>query len=127
MTGMRPARCGSIACGLLLAAALLGLTLPVRAAPAPEETALNSPRFPETLSAGSFHTCGLRTDGTLACWGSNSSGQSTPPGGTYNQISAGDYHSCGLRTDGYWICWGSNDYGQLGGYRVTLPLAVRVP
>jgi hypothetical protein len=31
------------------------------------------------VSAGHYHTCGLKTDGTLACWGDNSYGQASPP------------------------------------------------
>ncbi len=72
-----------------------------------------------------MHTCGLRTDGTLDCWGHNGVGQSTPPAGTFTQVTAGNLNTCGLRANGYWTCWGSNGYGQLNGYRVTLPLAAR--
>ena len=28
---------------------------------------------------GHYHTCGLQTDGTLACWGDNDYGQASPP------------------------------------------------
>ncbi len=28
------------------------------------------------ISAGKYHTCGIKTDGTVACWGSNGDGQS---------------------------------------------------
>ena len=97
---------------LVLVAALLALTLPAHAAPAPEETALSSPWFPETLSVGHFHTCGIRTDGTLACWGRNDSGQANPPAGTFTQVSAGGFHTCGLRTDGMLACWGDNTFNQ---------------
>ena len=31
------------------------------------------------LSAGGAHTCGILEDGTVACWGSNSYGQASPP------------------------------------------------
>jgi len=34
------------------------------------------------VSAGGQHTCGVRTDGTLACWGQNDYGQATPPTST---------------------------------------------
>jgi hypothetical protein len=54
----------------------------------------------------------LRADGTLACWGSNSDGQASPPAGTYTVVSAGGLHSCGVRTDGTLSCWGSNSFGQ---------------
>ena len=33
------------------------------------------------VSAGFYHSCGVRSDGTVACWGDNSSGQASPPGG----------------------------------------------
>ncbi len=58
------------------------------------------------VSAGAHHTCGLKTDGTLACWGRNDYGQATPPAGTFSQVSAGGYHTCGLKTDGTLACWG---------------------
>ncbi len=71
-----------------------------------------NPIVPETISAGEDHTCGIKSDGTLACWGRNDYGQSTPPGGTFRQVSAGEYHTCGVKSDGTLACWGSNDWGQ---------------
>ena len=47
------------------------------------------------MSAGDGHTCGVRTDGTLACWGDNCFGQATPPAGTFTAVSAGANHTCG--------------------------------
>ena len=32
------------------------------------------------IDAGSHHTCGLRNDGGISCWGYNHLGQATPPG-----------------------------------------------
>jgi hypothetical protein len=32
-----------------------------------------------SLTAGGFHTCGLRVNGDAHCWGQNSKGQSSPP------------------------------------------------
>ena len=43
----------------------------------------------QRVDAGGDHTCGVRTDGALACWGSNSYGQSSPPTGTFTVASAG--------------------------------------
>ena len=65
-----------------------------------------------TISAGAFHSCGLRSDGTITCWGANYSGQAEAPGGVYSAVSAGLSHSCGLRSDGTITCWGNNHLGQ---------------
>jgi murein DD-endopeptidase MepM/ murein hydrolase activator NlpD len=64
------------------------------------------------VSAGGWHTCGMRTDGSLACWGEDTYGQATPPAGTFSQVTAGYEHTCGVRTDGTLACWGDNTYGQ---------------
>jgi len=64
------------------------------------------------VSGGGFHTCAVKTDGTVACWGRNDYGQATPPSGTFTQVSAGGLHTCGVRTDGTLSCWGWNIYGQ---------------
>ncbi|MDY7230394.1 RCC1 domain-containing protein [Hyalangium rubrum] len=70
------------------------------------------------LSAGGYHTCGLRSDGNVSCWGSNTSGQAPSfVQGPFNQISAGYDFTCGLRTNGSIECWGSNEYGQAPSYR----------
>jgi VCBS repeat-containing protein len=67
-----------------------------------------------SVDAGDFHSCGVKTDGTLACWGSNSSGQlNGVPTGTFTSVSAGAFHSCGVKTDGTLACWGLNNFGQL--------------
>ena len=65
------------------------------------------------VSAGFEHTCGVRTDGTLACWGDDTFGQATPPSGTFIQVSAGNSHTCALQVDGTLACWGLN--GPAGG------------
>jgi hypothetical protein len=41
------------------------------------------------VSAGLWHTCGLRSDGTVECWGANDDGESSPPSGAFAQVSAG--------------------------------------
>ena len=34
--------------------------------------------FPETISAGYYHTCANKSDGTLTCWGLNGNGAILP-------------------------------------------------
>lgn len=75
----------------------------------------------------SAHTCGIKTNGTLWCWGNNSCGQvgdgtttnktiPTQVGSNTNWVSVfvGEQHTCGLKTDGTLWCWGRNSSGQLG-------------
>ena len=69
---------------------------------------VRSPRFRPAVR----HSCGLRIDGSIVCWGNNYDGQAEAPGGSFTQVSAGGYHSCGLRIDGSIVCWGNNRYGQ---------------
>ena len=63
------------------------------------------------MSAGGGHSCGVRTDGTIACWGDNRRGQAVAPSGAFTTVSAGGGHSCGVRTDGTAECWGSDFSG----------------
>ena len=66
------------------------------------------------------HTCALRDDGALFCWGSNNGGKlgigSEDPAlaptrvgldTTWTEVSLGDAHTCGLRA-GALLCWGRN-------------------
>ena len=66
-----------------------------------------------TISAGNWHSCGVRGDGTVVCWGNNGNGQVDAPSGSFTAISAGGAHSCGVRGDGTVVCWGYNEYGQV--------------
>ncbi len=55
------------------------------------------------VSAGGWHTCGIKGDGTVACWGDDADGQATPPGGIFQQVTAGGEHNCGIKGDGTWL------------------------
>ncbi len=80
------------------------------------------------IAAGYDDTCALLGDGTVKCWGDNSSGQlgngseraysSTPVVVQLRTnavaITAGFYHNCALLGDGTAACWGDNANGQLG-------------
>ena len=86
------------------------------------------------ISAGAEHTCTLRRDGDVACWGNNAAGQlgvgdtssnngavtvlsgedeGTNLGGIVH-INAGKNHSCAVKSDGRVLCWGNGAHGRLG-------------
>ena len=79
------------------------------------------------VATGWWHSCGLRTDQTIACWGRNDfpgnafPGQARPPDGTFTAIAAGYLHSCGVRTDQTIACWGSNRHYQFTSGQVDPP------
>ena len=81
-----------------------------------------------TAAAGYEFSCGLRADGTVACWGDNSLGQIDVPGGEYVEVSAGGDHMCGVRKDRTVRCWGRDTDGQAdppgGSSPRCLPVAI---
>ncbi|HEX8102595.1 MAG TPA: hypothetical protein VF533_08290, partial [Solirubrobacteraceae bacterium] len=69
------------------------------------------------LSAGGYHTCALKTDGTPVCWGRDDSQQATgmPAGiGTVSRptLDAGSGHTCAVKPIGTPVCWGADDEHQ---------------
>jgi hypothetical protein len=77
----------------------------------------------DQIDAGDFHTCGLKADNTIFCFGSDTYGESTVPaiaaGWQYTQVSAGGYHTCAIQEctgicvlDTTVKCWGQNNQGQ---------------
>ena len=72
-----------------------------------------------SVSGGSAHTCGIREDGSVECWGSPDQGQTTlrTPDGTeladvrFRALSAKTSYTCGIvdggDDDGKVRCWGS--------------------
>jgi len=71
-----------------------------------------------SIAAGSLHTCALRSDGTVRCWGNNEFGQlgSGPETGSPSPIDAGvvgavdlqttDNATCVIDASGGLKCWG---------------------
>ena len=82
----------------------------------------------KSVSGGWYSSCGVKTDGSLLCWGgdiwyglqANGSGgnQYVPTaisgGGTWTSVSMKNYHACAVRTNGSLSCWGTDEYNQLG-------------
>jgi len=82
---------------------------------------------PVAIAAGAQHTCAVRLNGQVLCWGQNSSGQlgegsmsslaePVPVTGLGNgvKVPAGATFSCAATSDGAIFCWGDDQYGQLG-------------
>ena len=79
------------------------------------------------IATGNSHTCAVRANSTVACWGLNNAGQ-LGDGTTTNSltpkavpglvnvvaIAAGAGHTCALFAAGSVSCWGANLLGQLG-------------
>lgn len=84
------------------------------------------------IALGNAHTCAIRADDVITCWGDNQYQQFPRPAGTpqYSttpvqvaalgggrtavRITAGSSHTCVVASDGTVWCWGNNGSGQLG-------------
>ncbi|MFK8138974.1 MAG: RCC1 domain-containing protein [Bdellovibrionales bacterium] len=79
------------------------------------------------VDAGHGHTCVIKSDDTVACWGYNNKGQSGQAAGAnittmtdvpsltnIQGIKLNRYNSCALNTSNQLYCWGQNDQSQLG-------------
>ncbi|MCB9372637.1 MAG: hypothetical protein H6518_07625 [Microthrixaceae bacterium] len=98
---------------------------------------LGAGRTATAIATGYAHTCAILDDGSVKCWGVNSSGQlglgdtaargagpgemgdslpvvSLGTGRTAVAISAAAASTCALLDDGSVKCWGGNSAGQLG-------------
>ena len=97
------------------------------------------------VAVGGAHSCGVRLDGRLYCWGANSSGQlgvdrargqcvrgpgtceASPRAVStterYARVSTGERHSCAITVSGALRCWGENIQFQTGVEAETYVLA----
>ena len=57
-----------------------------------------------SLSAGTYDTCGLRTDGTIRCWGDRFTGEYAPPTDEFVSVSVGVSDLCALTAAGRLYC-----------------------
>lgn len=64
------------------------------------------------LTAGATHICGLSPEGSVACWGDATAGQTTPPSGRFKELSAGATHTCAVTWEGRAVCWGDDADGE---------------
>ncbi len=91
-------------------------------------------RAPIKLSAGAEHTCYVKGDTSVTCWGLDSNKQAsgafsplslsgTPPTSLNSavEVAAGAKHSCARLSDRTIRCWGANDVGQFGNGSQTAP------
>ncbi len=63
-------------------------------------------------SVGGHHSCALKADDTVNCWGNNCDGQTAVPNGLKaKQIALGVDYSCALKTDDTVECWGYQPSG----------------
>jgi alpha-tubulin suppressor-like RCC1 family protein len=99
----------------------------------------------DRIALGDAHTCAIKDDGTVWCFGDNSDGQlgnssfgppdSTTPvqtsgfgtGRTAVQVAAGERHTCALLDNGEVWCWGYNGNLELGSVGGSQPDPVKVP
>lgn len=77
------------------------------------------------ITAGNSHTCAIKSNGEVLCWGSNTQGQIGDGTNTQRNapvsvasgaiaVSAGAFHTCILTAIGVSQCWGNNAQGNLG-------------
>lgn len=82
------------------------------------------------VAAGDNHSCAIRDEQSLWCWGNNDAGQVGSPfvgedtaevtplqvgdGNDWQTVIAGGNVSCAINGGGRAWCWGSNRFGQLG-------------
>jgi hypothetical protein len=70
---------------------------------------------------GQYHTCILKNNGNVGCWGwfpyGDNYGQANNyTGGDAIEVSTGDRHTCVLKNNGNVHCYGWNLYGQANDY-----------
>jgi alpha-tubulin suppressor-like RCC1 family protein len=89
------------------------------------------------IAAGEEHTCAVRDDGSVVCWGINDQGElgighagdpepwpqvvALPGDVTADALETGNHITCVTGSDGALYCWGRNTHGEV------LPVDLAVP
>jgi alpha-tubulin suppressor-like RCC1 family protein len=98
----------------------------------------------KSMAASQHHTCGVRADGTLWCWGTNGHGELAVPAADlpasvplqvvtdadWAEVAVGWFHSCARKTIGNVYCWGRAIEGQLAQDRIEpnpVPTKIEMP
>jgi hypothetical protein len=64
----------------------------------------------KSVATGHQHSCAIKLDNTVACWGLNTNNQAPATrAGNYKMLAAGQYHTCAIMSDNSIQCWGKND------------------
>ncbi|MGE0789789.1 MAG: RCC1 domain-containing protein [Sandaracinaceae bacterium] len=94
------------------------------------------------VAAGDGHSCAIRIDGAVYCWGRNTQAQlglgmgsgaqirapTLVDPGPYARIDVTQHHGCAIRADGALFCWGEDTHGELGqGLAVGSDMVFHVP
>lgn len=104
----------------------------------------------QSVSVGGDHSCALKMDGRVFCWGSNRTYQlgliaadticgpqkgqfgcalapkPVQPGVRFASISVGARHTCAITVAREAYCWGANDLGQVSEVAPTGPTPVKI-
>ncbi len=72
------------------------------------EESPNEDRFTQ-VAVGNWHSCGLRDDGTVTCWGRGSTREGAAPAGRFTHIAASGTRTCALDADREITCWGPGE------------------
>jgi alpha-tubulin suppressor-like RCC1 family protein len=76
------------------------------------------------IAAGAMYACALGTGGSVRCWGSDATLNTTPRAiaglaSGVARIATGAQHGCAILATGAVKCWGRNERGQLGNGQTT--------